>query len=153
MNYDTLTIAAVIFALGVIFVALRDIDALKSRVDPKFQALLDYRWQPAFLMRIETFLNRDLFPQSSATVPRQPKPSATKLAPRFQLIRFRAFKMAILVLWLLTLAVWLYSNQRNTDARYVYDESRGTVFDKRTGTLYRIQDGKWIPVASPPRSE
>jgi hypothetical protein len=60
----------------------------------------------------------------------------------------RAFKFGVLILWLLTLCTWLYKPNENSGARYVFSESESTatVFDKRTGTIYRFQNNKWIAV-------
>lgn len=51
-----------------------------------------------------------------------------------------AFRLGVLLLWALTLCAWFYRSQDGSDGRFVYSESRGTVFDKRTGTLYRYDN-------------
>jgi hypothetical protein len=59
-----------------------------------------------------------------------------------------AFKVGVLILWGATLCAWLYRSEQGTDGRYVYNG--GSMFDKRTGTLYELQSGHWVVVANTP---
>jgi hypothetical protein len=59
------------------------------------------------------------------------------------------FKFWVILLWLASILAWLYRPEHNSDGRYVYSGS--TMFDKRTGTLYELQNGRWVALAAPPR--
>lgn len=56
------------------------------------------------------------------------------------------FKCGVLLLWAATLVVYCFSARLNSDGRFVYSESAEalTVFDKRTGTVYRYQNNVWL---------
>lgn len=62
--------------------------------------------------------------------------------------RLASFKLWVCILWAATLCAWLYNSQQNSDGRFVH--ANGTLFDKRTGSLYTLEGNGWVLRASPP---